>query len=313
MSNPGGRSPKSSNPPPDGGKAVADFLDYLASERALSVNTRLAYGKDLEQFLEFCRRVGVDPLRADLKRLRDFLASLRKQELSSRTLARKTSALRQFYQFLLREDRVVSNPSELLTVLVKQKRLPKHLTVKEIFALVAAARGETESEIRDRAMLEVWYATGARVAEIAGLEAGAIDWEGGVVRIRGKGNRERLVPLHAEALEWARRYDSVRHEQLLRWNLRETSVFFLTRRGRGFTRQGIWKIVKKYARLAGITRNIWPHMIRHTFATHVLQGGADLRAVQELLGHRSITATEVYTHLDVENLKVMQQKYHPRG
>lgn len=292
---------------------LRDFLDYVAAEKALSANTRAAYQRDLLQFLAFARRTGLEPRRATQKNLRDFLASLRKAELAPRSLARKVSSLKQFYLFLLREDRVDTSPAELLTVLVKQKRLPKHLTIQEIFALIQAARGDTEAEIRDRAMLEVWYATGARVAEIATLEAGAIDWEGQVVRIRGKGGRERLVPLHAEALTWAKRYQELRHQQLLRYDLKETSIFFLSSRGRGFSRQAIWKIVKKYARQAGITRNIWPHMIRHTFATHVLQGGADLRAVQELLGHRSITATEVYTHLDVENLKVMQSKYHPRG
>jgi integrase/recombinase XerD len=297
----------------DTAQAVADFLDYIAAERGLSQNTRLAYGRDLLQFQQYCRIFHLDPLRIDLKGLRDFLAYLRKAELSARSMARKASAVKQFYRFLLREDRIESDPSELLTVLVKSRRLPKHLTIKEMFALLTAAHGDTDSGIRDRALLELWYATGCRITEIACLEASGIDWQGSLVRVRGKGGRERLIPVHAEALEWARRYRDVRHQQLARAAEPDTGVFFLNRRGKGFQRQGIWKIVKKYAKRAGIGRNIWPHMIRHSFATHILQGGADLRAVQELMGHRSIAATEVYTHLDIENLKLMQQKYHPRG
>jgi integrase/recombinase XerD len=294
-------------------RAVQDFLDYITAEKALSTNTRLAYRQDLEQFLQYCQIYRVVPLSADLKNLRGFLAFLRKAELAPRSMARKVSTIKQFYRFLLREDRIASDPSELLTVLVKSRRLPKHLTVREMFQLIAAAAGDTETEIRDRALLEIWYATGCRITEIAQLEEAAIDWQSSLVRVKGKGGRERLIPIHSEALAWAKRYREVRHEQLLRSELAETSIFFLNSRGKGFQRQGIWKVVKKYAKRAGIARNIWPHMIRHSFATHVLQGGADLRAVQELMGHRSIAATEIYTHLDIENLKQMQQKYHPRG
>ena len=162
-------------------------------------------------------------------------------------------------------------------------------------------------------MLEFWYATGCRVSELAGLKASAIDWKEAVVKLLGKGGRERLVPITRDAVDWGKRYQAIRHEALLRHNLKEGEIFFLTRLGGGFTRQGMWKIVKQYALRAGISRNVWPHMIRHSTATHVLQGGADLRSVQELLGHRSIATTEIYTHLDPENLKVMQRKYHPRS
>jgi len=305
---------KHENPTPQGndGIELQDFLAFVASEKGLSVNTRLAYEQDLSGLFEFCLSRQIDVKSATLKELRDFLAHLRRSELSPRSIARKVSALKQFYQFLLRESRIQSNPSELLSVTVKTKRLPKHLTVDEIFAFIAAAKGENEAEIRDRALLELWYAIGSRVSELAGITVSAIDWDGRVVRILGKGGRERLVPVGRTALEWCRRYDGIRHEWLRRHALKETEAFFLTRRGKAFTRQGIWKIVKKYALKAGIHRNVWPHMIRHSFATHILQGGADLRAVQELLGHRSISTTEVYTHLSVENLKTMQAKYHPR-
>jgi integrase/recombinase XerD len=292
---------------------VREFLSYLASEKGLSGNTLSAYHQDLTDFLAFCRVKKIPWLNPTLKGLRNYLAHLRKNELSDRSIARRASALRQFYRFLLREDKIEGNPADLLTVVRKGRKLPKHLSVEEVFRLVGAAKGVTDAEVRDRALLEFWYATGCRVTEIATLKAANIDWPGAVAKILGKGGRERLVPITREAVEWGKRYQAIRHEELRRHNLKETEVFFLTRRGEGFTRQGIWKIVKQYALKAGITRNVWPHMIRHSVATHVLQGGADLRSVQELLGHRSIATTEIYTHLDPENLKVMQRKYHPRS
>jgi integrase/recombinase XerD len=179
--------------------------------------------------------------------------------------------------------------------------------------LLESASGNTEAEIRDRALLELWYASGLRVSEVAGLKESDIKKEEGVILVRGKGGRERLVPVNALALEACEKYQSVRHETQRKTNLKDKGYFFLNRAGKKLTRQAVWKLVKKYAEKAGISRAVWPHMIRHSFATHVLQGGADLRAVQEMLGHRSITTTEVYTHLDIENLKVMQLKYHPRS
>lgn len=292
---------------------LEDFLSYLSAEKGLAENTLKAYGQDLSQFLTYCQVKKIIPLQVSLKQLRSYLASLRRDELSGRSIARKISALRQFYRFLLREGRIDKNPSELLMVMARGRVLPKHLSVEEIFALIAAAGGENQREIRDRAMLEFWYATGCRISEVAGLTAEAIDWEASVVKVIGKGEAQRLIPLSRDAIVWCEKYRDIRHEWIRSHNLRETEIFFLTLNGKGFTRQGIWKIVKKYARRAGLSRNVWPHMIRHSFATHVLQGGADLRAVQELLGHRSISTTEVYTHLDPENLKLMQFKYHPRN
>lgn len=291
---------------------INEFLDYISSEKALSHNTRTAYEQDLEQYILFCRRKGMLIERADLKGLREFLASLRKQGLSARSISRKLSALKQFYKFMLREDRINEDPSELITLSVKQKLLPKSLTVEEMFRFIDSAEGNTEAEVRDRALLELWYATGTRVSEMANLTIDNIDWKELVIKVKGKGNKERLIPFSQSALDWCLRYKDIRHGWTRQFNLKETEVFFITRLGKGFTRQGFWKIVKKYALLAGITRRVWPHMIRHSFATHILQGGADLRAVQELLGHRSIATTEIYTHLDIENLKQMQIKHHPR-
>lgn len=304
---------RTSKPSLQADEAVREFLAYLASEKGLSPNTLAAYQADLADFLVFCRVKKVSWLTPSLTQLRNYLAHLRKLELSERSIARRASALRQFYRFLLREDQVESNPADLLTVVRKGRKLPKHLTVEEVFRLIGAAGGTSETDVRDRALLELWYATGCRVSELAGLKASGIDWDQGVVKVLGKGGRERLVPITREAIEWGRKYQALRHEALRRHNLKETESFFLTRRGEAFTRQGMWKLVKQYAQKAGISRNVWPHMIRHSVATHVLQGGADLRSVQELLGHRSIATTEIYTHLDPENLKAMQRKYHPRS
>ncbi|MBI1860174.1 MAG: tyrosine recombinase [Deltaproteobacteria bacterium] len=289
-----------------------DFLSYIASERAHSANTLSAYGRDLDQFALFCTRKKIDFRAITLRQLREFLASLRRGGNAERSIARKASTLKQFYQFCLRENGVTADPTELLSVRVKKHVLPKILTNEEIVALVESANGPGEQETRDRAMLELWYATGARVSEIALLKAKNLDWADGLVRIKGKGGTERIVPLSQAALTWCQKYREIRVGWLRRFDLKDPDSFFLTIRGKGFTRQGIWKLLKKYVKRAGITRRVWPHMIRHTFATEMLHGGADLRVVQDLLGHKSISTTEVYTHLDIENLKSMQVKYHPR-
>lgn len=292
---------------------LREFLAYLAAEKGLAANTLSAYHLDVHDFLTFCKVKHIPWMHASLAQLRTYLSHLRKLSLAERSIARRASALRQFFRFLLREGKIESNPSDLLTVIRKGRKLPKHLSVEEMFKLLAAAGGANDTEVRDRALLEMWYATGCRVSELAHLKAENIDWEEGIAKVVGKGGRERLVPITREAVEWGKKYQDIRHEWMRAHGLKETEAFFLSRRGEAFTRQGIWRIVKRYAQKAGFSRNVWPHMIRHSVATHVLQGGADLRSVQELLGHRSIATTEIYTHLDPENLKVMQQKYHPRG
>ncbi|MEZ4751473.1 MAG: tyrosine recombinase [Bdellovibrionota bacterium] len=297
----------------EGYNPVHEFISYISVEKGLSPNTRLAYEKDLEQYVTFCESKGLDVLRVELKDLRQFLARLRGRQLSSRTLARKLTAVKQLYKFLLREDRIESDPAELLSISLKNRTLPKVLSVKEMVSVIEAATGATEAETRDRALLELWYATGCRISELVQLKISNLDLKEGVVKFQGKGGKERLVPVHKQALEWCEKYKAVRHKWVLEAGLTDSHCFFLTQQAKEFSRQGMWKIVKKYAQKAGIPRRVWPHMIRHTFATHILNGGADLRAVQELLGHRSISTTEVYTHLDIENLKSMQLKYHPRS
>lgn len=291
---------------------VAEFLQYLTAEKGLSLNTRQAYERDLEQFTTFARVKKLSIATVSQDDVRAFLAHLRGRDIAPRSLARKVSTLKQFFQFLLREGAVKANPAELLTIVVKTKRLPKHLSVDEAFRLIESAKPSSPEGVRDRALMEMWYATGCRVSELAGLRVQDVDWTGGLVRILGKGGRQRWVPLTQEALVAATRYKDVRHEWVRVVGLTDVENFFITPQARAFSRQMLWKWLQKYAALAGIDRKIWPHMIRHSFATHVLAGGADLRTVQELLGHRSISTTEMYTHLCVENLKTMQRKFHPR-
>ncbi len=291
---------------------ASEFLEYIVVERGLSQNTRSAYESDLSKFLEFAKLKRLTLQNLTMAHLREYLGKLKSDDLGPRSLSRKLSALKQFFQFCLREGKIKSNPAELLTVLVKTKRLPKHLSVDESFKLIEVSKGASESSVRDQAMMELWYATGCRVSELARIACEDLDWKSGLVCLKGKGNRQRWVPLNSDALEAARAYQKVRHEWVRRAGLPDLSVFFLTSRFRPFTRQALWKWLAELAKKAGIRRKVWPHMIRHSFATHVLQGGADLRTVQELLGHQSIATTQVYTHLDIENLKTMQRKFHPR-
>jgi integrase/recombinase XerD len=228
-------------------------------------------------------------------------------------MARKVSVLKGYYRFLVRENAISQDPTELITVLVKEKKLPKHLSVKEVFQFLHSMSGHNEQSVRDRALFEFWYATGCRVSELTTLAADSVDLSDGLVKVLGKGNRERWIPLNRVAVEWLTKYKDVRHRWLQKLGTAASPIFFLSQRGLPLTRQGMWRLLKTRAQEAGIERAVWPHLIRHTFATHVLRGGADLRSVQELLGHRSIAATEIYTHLSVENLKDMQRKYHPRG
>ncbi len=292
---------------------INEFLNYISSEKGLAANTRSAYQKDLSQFESFCTRKKISLAEIELSNLREFISEMRSHEVSVRSIARKVSSLKQFFIFLLREDKLTKNPTELLTIQVKTKRLPKHLSQIEIGKLLGSAKGDTERGIRDRALLEFWYATGCRVSELVNLKVEQIDFKDGIVKIKGKGNRERLIPINADCISWCEKYKLVRHQWILRSELNDLDSFFLTQYGKPFQRQGFWKILKKYAILSGIPKQIWPHMLRHSFATHILRNGADLRAVQEFLGHKSISTTEIYTHLDIENLKVMQQKFHPRG
>jgi integrase/recombinase XerD len=286
-------------------EAISEFLDFLSSERAFSKNSYSAYQHDLEQFSNFLAIKKYSFKDLSLKELREFFSWLRKEELSSQTLSRKLSVIRQFYKFLLRDKKILKDPSELMMITRENKKLPQYLSIEDVDKLLESLPTKSKPEIFEKAFLELWYATGLRVSEIISIKVNDIDWEEKTVKVTGKRGKERIIPVHDRAIEWCLKYKSFRPV--------DAELFFTNKRAKPITRQAAWKLLKDRALKAGIAKKIWPHLIRHTFATHVLQGGADLRAVQELLGHQSIQTTEIYTHLDIENLKVMQLKYHPRS
>ncbi len=291
---------------------VVQFLAHLSTERGFTPNSLSSYRLDMQQWETFLLRKKVLTHEATLDLVREFLAWQRRQEVAPRSLARKLSVLKQLYQFGVREEAVLIDPTELVSVRVKEKKLPKHLSLLHMERLLNSIVPDNESGLRDRALFELWYAIGARVSELSHLKASEIDLDKRIVKLNGKGGKQRLVPFGANAEAWLRKYSALRHAQVARWDRLDEPHFFLSGRGTRLSRQAMWKLLQKRAQIAGIPKKIWPHMIRHSFATHLLRGGADLRVVQELLGHSSIATTEIYTHLDIQNLRLMQQKFHPR-
>lgn len=288
------------------------------AERGLSANTVEGYRRDLTKLQAFLQGQGrenaVSLERADVPRLLQFL---RNQHLAPPSVARCLAACRGFYRFLLGEGMVHHDPFLNITVPKASQRLPKALAFAEVQRLLdAPSRRETRQgrhpeALRDDAMLEVLYATGLRVSELIKLDLEAVNLSVGFLRAMGKGSKQRVVPLGAVAIRKLRRYLAGGRPQLLK--ARTSNRLFVTRSGGGMTRQGFWKILRRYAWAAGIQRSISPHMLRHSFATHLLERGADLRAVQMLLGHADISTTQIYTHVERERLKQLHKRYHPRG
>jgi integrase/recombinase XerD len=284
------------------------FLDALWLEAGLSRNTLSAYRSDLEGFAAWLQH---SPAQATRAQLQSYLAECEQRGARPRTTARLLSSLRRFYRYLLREGRIADDPTALLESPKLGRPLPKSLTEEQVEALLAAPDSNTPLGLRDRGMLETLYATGLRVSELVGLNLGQSDLQAGVVKVIGKGDKERLVPLGEEAVDWLQRYLREVRPGFLRG--RTSDALFLTARGRSMTRQAFWKNIKRYARLAGITSSLSPHTLRHAFATHLLNHGADLRVVQMLLGHADLSTTQIYTQVARERLKQLHAQHHPRG
>ncbi len=293
------------------GRAVEVFLDHLAAERGLASNSLEAYGRDLRRYLDHLamRRGSLEA--ASLADVRAFLAALRSRGLAPRSVARAASAVRGLHRFLLLEGWAARDPTTLLRAPRPMAGLPEVLSEAEVRQLLEAPRPVTTEGQRDRAMLELLYATGMRVSELVTLGAGAVNLSAGFVRVLGKGNTERLVPLGRPAAAWVQRYLAEVRPALLRG--RRSDRLFLTRRGGGFTRQGFWHLLRRQARVAGLARRVSPHVLRHSFATHLLERGADLRVIQLLLGHVDIGTTQIYTHVSRAHLKAVHGRYHPRA
>ncbi len=287
------------------------FLDAVWMERGLSPNTLSAYRADLTALERWLDEHDVDLVAARRGDVLAFMASRVQAGARPRSTARQLSSFRRFYRYMLRERQIAEDPTAQIAMPKVGRSLPKSLTEEEVEALLAAPTVSDPLGHRDRTMLEVLYATGLRVSELVTLTIGQVNLNQGVLRIVGKGDRERLIPLGEEAVEWVQQFlQGPRAEILLE---RQTDSLFPTRRGDHMTRQAFWHIIKRYARKANVERDLSPHTLRHAFATHLLNHGADLRVVQMLLGHSDLSTTQIYTHVARERLKDMHGQHHPRG
>jgi integrase/recombinase XerD len=290
--------------------AVDPFLEYLVVERGLAQNTLEAYRRDLARYTDYLDAHGRDLTRLDRADVPRYLLTLREAGLSPRSVARHLSAIRQFHRFLAREGGQQDDPTAHVESARAWRRLPDVLSAPEVERLLAATP-RTPLELRNQAMLELMYASGLRVSELVGLRLGDPDLGVGIVRVTGKGSKERLVPLGDMAAESLKAYLSAGRPRLA--GRRTSTCLFLGRHGGGLTREMFWQILKRRAREAGIRRRGTPHTLRHSFATHLLERGADLRAVQLMLGHADIATTQIYTHVSRAHLQDIYAKYHPRA
>lgn len=299
-------------------REVDSFLNYLSNEKGFSSNTVEAYRNDLGQLAAFLEdhaaRQSYSPQwdAIDRNLLIGYILELKERGYASATVARKVAAIKSFFDFLVSEGTVRNDPTENLSSPKVGKPLPKPLTINEVEALLnEPAKSASLEAKRDRGMMELMYAGGMRVSELVSMNTEDVNLNEGFVRCFGKGSKERLIPIHGKAVEALRDYLDQARPQLLRTN--DEDALFLNRRGERLTRQGFWLILKAYVKSAGIATDVTPHTLRHSFATHMLRGGADLRSVQELLGHASISSTQVYTHLTSEHVHQAYDKAHPRA
>jgi len=288
---------------------VEDYLEHLISVKGLSENSLASYSADIYSFLGFLEGISGSLREVDENTVLYYLVLLQQKGMASRSVARHLSSLRSFFDYLSEERRISANPGRLLEGPKISRILPEVLTRQEMDLLLEQPDSSTKLGMRDKTILELMYATGLRVSETCFLRPLDFDSQTGILKIRGKGDRERFVPVHLTAQDWLQTY-----LQNTRPTFRPVQeAIFLNRSGTALSRQGLWKMVKRYAQKGGIRRAISPHAIRHSFATHLLEGGADLRSVQLLLGHADISATEIYTHVQESRLKEIHHKYHPRS
>lgn len=282
---------------------IEKYIRYLEIEKNASGHTILNYKRDLEEFKQFLGETQVE--NSDYLTIRRFLGSLKEKNLKSRSVARKLSCLRSFFRFLNREGFLKNDPTSAISSPKLEKHLPLFMTENEVTKLVESPQSEEPSGLRDRAILETFYSTGIRISELVGLNLENIDFFSAVVKVMGKGRKERMVPIGDKALRAIRDY--IEHRK------KETQVVFLNKNGRRITTRGVRLVLDKYIQRSSLRENISPHTLRHSFATHLLNRGADLRSVQELLGHANLSTTQIYTHLTTEKLKSVYDKAHPRA
>ncbi len=286
---------------------IDDFLNYLSVERNLSQNTIISYSKDLNSYISFLEDQRTESLdkttRSDIT---DFMLKQKESGLSTNSIIRSLAAIKSFYRFLLREGKILSDPTDMLESPKIYKHIPESLSILEVQRLLEQPKSKDKIGIRDRAILETMYAAGLRCSELVDLKLDDVDLDVGYLRCFGKGGKQRIIPIGKKAVLAIKRY-----LEKVRGSIR-SPYLFLNRQKNRLSRQSIWKIIKKYVRSANIKLKVKPHTLRHSFATHLLQRGADLRFVQELLGHSDISTTQIYTHIDKDRLKAIHKRYHPR-
>jgi integrase/recombinase XerD len=296
------------------GDQLNDFIHYLIVEKGLAKNTIISYERDLKSYIHYLNSVESILLLNDVQRIHivHFLGFLKEQGKSSKTVARHIASLRAFHQFLLRDKVTDHDPSVHIETPKMERSLPKVLNMQEVEILLDSPKQNDHFGVRDKAMLELLYATGIRVSELIGLDLGDVHLTMGFVRCIGKGNKERIIPIGKTASNALQYYLDHGRPSFVNKKQREEALF-LNHHGLRLTRQGFWKILKKLAAEAGIQKELTPHTLRHSFATHLLENGADLRSVQEMLGHADISTTQIYTHVSKTRLKDVYSKFHPRA
>ncbi len=291
---------------------VNEFINYLAVERGLAQNTLESYGRDLRQFQSYLRNGHMDVLKDSSRNtILGYLNNLQTKGRAVSTISRNLAAIKSFYQYLVRERYIEKDPAAHLESPKLEKKLPKILTIGEVEELLKQPNNYLPTGLRDKAMLELLYATGIRVSELISLNISDINLDMGYIKCYGKGAKERIVPLGSIAARCVQEYIAKGRTKLVRTY--EEPALFVNHHGNRLTRQGFWKIIKKYAQEASINKEITPHTLRHSFATHLLENGADLRSVQEMLGHADISTTQIYTHVTKNRLKEVYDKAHPRA
>jgi len=292
---------------------LKEYLTVLKLERNLSDNTVASYKSDLVSLLHFLKDKGLnDPSEIKLVHLNEFFKMLNELELTGRTASRYFSSIKGFFNYLYLNKYIISNPTEKLSSPKLSKSLPAVLTINEVDKILSAPDVNNKLGLRDKALLELLYACGTRVTELITLKISDLFFKEEVIRVFGKGSKQRIIPIGSSAIKWVEEYLQ-KSRPLLEKRLKSENILFLNNRGTKLSRMGVWKIIDRYCKEAGIKKEVHPHTFRHSFATHLLEGGADLRAVQEMLGHADISTTQIYTHIDREFIKQVHKDFHPRG
>ncbi|MBN1300961.1 MAG: site-specific tyrosine recombinase XerD [Melioribacteraceae bacterium] len=292
---------------------LKEYLTYLRLEKNLSDNSVESYKSDLSKFILYIKKIGMTDLNSVTARnISEFFDLQRKESISTSTSARYLSALKGFFSYLYDQSYVENDPTDILSSGRRRRKLPAVLSVKEIDKMFDIPDVKKPLGIRDRAMLEICYSSGLRVSELINLKISDLLFDDEVIRVLGKGSKQRIVPVGRSAVKWVTEY-MIKTRPLLENKIKSGNIIFLNKRGTKLSRMGVWKIFNYCAREANITKNVHPHTFRHSFATHLLEGGADLRAVQEMLGHSDISTTQIYTHIDRDFIKQVHKDFHPRG